>query len=91
VTFETSGDRLRVAAQASPSFARCVLHVPGRIELSEIRRALVATVRPPDGLDFDCDPDHAVFDADELPSRLLVRPRQMGDLHPASGESRPTE
>jgi tRNA(Ile)-lysidine synthase len=86
VTFETSGDRVRVSSPAPGSFSARVLDVPGRVELPEICRAVVATVRPPDGLAFDRDPGHAVFDADQLPSRLLVRPRRPGDrLTPFGG------
>jgi tRNA(Ile)-lysidine synthase len=89
VTFEASGDRVRVAAHALPSFASCVLDLPGRVELPEIGRTLVATVRPSDNLDFDRDPDHAAFDADQLPARLLVRPRQAGDRLTPFGGARP--
>jgi tRNA(Ile)-lysidine synthase len=61
------------------------LEAPGRVELPEIGRALEASIVPAATYELPRDPDHAAFDADPLPSRLLVRPRRRGDRLAAFG------
>jgi len=85
VVVEVSGDRVRVAAAALPPLSARVLDLPGRVELPEIGRALEARVATAAAYALPRDAERAVFDADRLPSRLLVRPRRRGDRLSAFG------
>jgi tRNA(Ile)-lysidine synthase len=85
VLVEVSGDRVRVGAAPLPALVTRPLEAPGRVELPEIGRALEASIVPAATYELPRDPDHAAFDADPLPSRLLVRPRRRGDRLAAFG------
>jgi tRNA(Ile)-lysidine synthase len=85
VVVEVSGDRVRVAAAALPPLSARVFDVPGRVELPEFGRALEARVVTAAAYALPRDAERAVFDADRLPSRLLVRPRRRGDRLSAFG------
>jgi tRNA(Ile)-lysidine synthase len=87
--FEVSGDRLRIATHAAAALPERFLVVPGRLELPEIGRTLVATVGPRDDVPLRSGRDRAVFDADRLPPRLLVRARRVGDRVTPFGTSEP--
>jgi tRNA(Ile)-lysidine synthase len=85
VLVEVSGDRVRVGAEATPALAARTLEAPARVELAEIGRALEATIVPAAGYVLPREPGRAAFDADRLPSRLLVRARRRGDRLAAFG------
>jgi tRNA(Ile)-lysidine synthase len=85
VVLEVSGDRVRVGAQPATSLASRMLDTPGRVELPEIGRAIESAVLPAFGYHVSRDPGRAAFDADAMPSRLLVRPRRRGDRFEAFG------
>jgi tRNA(Ile)-lysidine synthase len=85
VLVEVSGDRVRVGAAPLPALVTRPLEVPGRVELPEIGRALEASIVPAAMYELPRDPERAAFDADRLPSRLLVRARRRGDRFTAFG------
>jgi tRNA(Ile)-lysidine synthase len=85
VLVEVSGDRVRVGAEPLPGLVTRPLEVPGRVELPEIGRALEASIVPAAMYELPRDPERAAFDADRLPSRLLVRARRRGDRFTAFG------
>jgi tRNA(Ile)-lysidine synthase len=85
VVLEVSGDRLRVGARAAPALAARRLEAPGRVELPEIGRAIEAAIVAAAGYRVPRGPDRAAFDADGLPSVLLVRARRRGDRLEAFG------
>lgn len=85
VVVEVSGDRVRVGAEAAVPLASRTLETPGRVELPEIGRAIDAEVVPAEGYAMSRDPARAAFDADAMPSRLLVRARRRGDRFEAFG------
>jgi tRNA(Ile)-lysidine synthase len=85
VVLEVSGDRVRVGAAAAPPLAPRTLETPGRVELPEIGRAIEAEVVPGGGDLVSRDPARAAFDADLMPSRLVVRARRRGDRFEAFG------
>jgi tRNA(Ile)-lysidine synthase len=85
VVVEVSGDRVRVAAAPAPALSARLLDVPGRVELPEIGRALEAHVITAAAYPLPRHAERAVFDADRLPSRLLVRSRRRGDRLSAFG------
>jgi tRNA(Ile)-lysidine synthase len=79
VVVEVSGDRVRLGREPARPLGPRSLTVPGRVELSEIGRTLCATVIDRASYVIPTDPTVAAFDADTLPSTLLVRPRARGD------------
>jgi tRNA(Ile)-lysidine synthase len=85
VVVEVSGDRVRVGAGAAVPLPSRTLETPGRVELPEIGRAIDAAVVPAQGYAMSRDPARAAFDADAMPSRLLVRARRRGDRFEAFG------
>ena len=85
VLVEVSGDRVRVAAAPLPALVTRRLETPGRVELPEIGRALEASIVPAATYQLPRDPERAGFDADRLPSYLLVRARRGGDRLTAFG------
>jgi tRNA(Ile)-lysidine synthase len=85
VVVEVSGERVRVGAAAPATLVARVLDTPGRLPLSEIGSAVEAHVFPAGELEPSRDPRRAVFDADLLPGRLVVRPRRRGDRFVAFG------
>ena len=85
VVVEVSGHRVRVAAAPLPPLPARMLHVPGRVELPEIGRAIEARVVTATTYALPRDAERVAFDADRLPPRLLVRPRHRGDRLAAFG------
>jgi tRNA(Ile)-lysidine synthase len=85
VLVEVSGDRVRVGAAPLPALVTRPLETPGRVELPEIGGALEASIVPAATYELPRDPQRAAFDADRLPSRLLVRARRRGDRLTAFG------
>ena len=67
-----------VATRAAALVTR-PLATPGRVELPAIGRALEASIVPVATYERPRDPERAAFDADALPSRLVVRARRRGD------------
>jgi tRNA(Ile)-lysidine synthase len=85
VLVEVSGDQVRVGAQAATPLVSRPLDTPGRLVLPEIGRVIEAAVVPAPGYLMSRDPARAAFDADQMPSRLLVRARRRGDRFVAFG------
>ena len=85
VLVEVSGDRVRVGSGPAPVLTARPLHTPGRVELPEIGRALEARIVGAAGYVLPHEHTRAAFDADGLPSRLLVRARRRGDRLVAFG------
>jgi tRNA(Ile)-lysidine synthase len=79
VVVEVSGDHVRLGTEAAEPLAPRVLDTPGRLVLPEIGRAIEATILPAEDYLVSRDPARVAFDADVLPSRLLVRARRRGD------------
>jgi tRNA(Ile)-lysidine synthase len=82
---EVSGDRVRVGARPASTLTPRALTVPGRIELSEIGRALEARLLPAMGYTVPRTAGRVAFDAAHLPRTLTVRPRRPGDRFEAFG------
>jgi tRNA(Ile)-lysidine synthase len=85
VSVDVSGDRVRVAAGPTAPLASRPVDVPGRVELPEIGRALETAIVAAEEYVLPREPDRVAFDADRLPSRLLVRARRRGDRLSAFG------
>jgi tRNA(Ile)-lysidine synthase len=85
VVVEVSGDQVRVGAQVATVLASRTIETPGRVELPEIGRVIEAEIVPAAGYLLSRDPGRVAFDADGLPSRLLVRARRRGDRFEAFG------
>lgn len=79
VVVEVSGDRVRVGARATVPLDAHALHVPGRVELPEIGRALEARLLPAAGYVVPADTAGVAFDAAAVPRRLMIRARRRGD------------
>jgi tRNA(Ile)-lysidine synthase len=79
VTFEVSGDHVRVSSATPKALPDRRLDIPGRLVLPEIGKVLVATRRHPDRCPLERDPGRALFDAAQLPAGLVVRARRPGD------------
>ncbi|MBI2159857.1 MAG: tRNA lysidine(34) synthetase TilS [Candidatus Rokubacteria bacterium] len=89
VTLEVSGPWVRLALAPLPVLEAREVSVPGRVELPEIARALEARVVDAERYAIPDEPARVAFDADRLPTRLLVRPRRAGDrLAPFGGAER---
>ena len=85
VVVEVSGDRVRLGRGLPSPLAQRILPVPGRVELSEIGRALEATIVDADSYRIPADATVVAFDADLLRSPLVVRSRRRGDRLTAFG------
>jgi tRNA(Ile)-lysidine synthase len=79
VIVEVGGDRVRLGRAVPVPLSPRVLAVPGRIELPEIGRAMLATILDAAGYEVPRDAAVVAFDADALPSMLTVRARRRGD------------
>jgi tRNA(Ile)-lysidine synthetase-like protein len=79
VTFEVSGDYVRVSPATPKALPDRRLDIPGRLVLSEVGKVLVATRRHRNQWALERDPDRALFDAAQLPAGLVVRARRPGD------------
>ena len=79
VVVEVSGDRVRVGARATVPLEARPLHVPGRVLLPEIGRALEARLLPAAGYVVPRDAAGVAFDAAAVPRRLTIRARRRGD------------
>jgi tRNA(Ile)-lysidine synthase len=90
VLLEVSGDRIRVGQGAAPGLVARQLHVPGRVAMPEIGKALEARVVSAAGYVVPRSIDRVAFDAAEMPRTLTVRPRRRGDrlVAFAAGERR---
>jgi tRNA(Ile)-lysidine synthase len=86
VTISVSGDRVRLGRALPEALPARALAVPGRVDLPEAGRAIDAAVldaaryRPPVAASV------AGFDADLLPSTLVVRGRRAGDRFTPVGQ-----
>jgi tRNA(Ile)-lysidine synthase len=86
VTVSVSGDRVRLGRALPAPLPTRALAVPGRVDLPEAGRAIDAVVldaaryRPPVAAGV------AAFDADLLPSTLVVRARRAGDRFTPFGQ-----
>ncbi|MBM3221439.1 MAG: tRNA lysidine(34) synthetase TilS [Candidatus Rokubacteria bacterium] len=85
VVVEVSADRVRLGRGLPSPLARRALSVPARVELPEIRRALEATIVDADSYRIPAGAAVVAFDADLLPSTLVVRSRRRGDRLTAFG------
>jgi tRNA(Ile)-lysidine synthase len=90
VTFEVSGDLVRVGRGSPAPLRPRPLPVPGRVELDEVGLAIAARAVADRPARVPREGARVVFDAAVLPGPLLVRARRPGDrLRPfGSGESR---
>jgi tRNA(Ile)-lysidine synthase len=79
VVVEVSSDRVRVGTRATVPLQAYALDVPGRVELSEIGRALEARLVSAAGYVVPRDAARVAFDAVALPRRLMIRARRRGD------------
>ena len=79
VLVEVSGDRVRLGRTAAAPLTARTLAVPGRVELPEVGRAIEARILDAAGITLPREATLAVFDADVLPSTLVVRGRRRGD------------
>ena len=79
VVVEVSGDRVRLGRAMPAPLASRSLAVPGRLELPEIGRVLETAVLDAAGYRVPGDRTVAAFDADLVPTPLVVRGRRRGD------------
>jgi tRNA(Ile)-lysidine synthase len=85
VTVEVSGALARLATAPLPALIERIVAVPGRTELSEIGQALEARLVGADAYAIPREPGRVAFDADELATPLVVRPRRRGERFVAFG------
>jgi tRNA(Ile)-lysidine synthase len=85
VTVEVSGAFARLATAPLPALIERIVAVPGRTELSEIGQALEARLVGADAYAIPREPGRVAFDADELATPLVVRPRRRGERFVAFG------
>jgi tRNA(Ile)-lysidine synthase len=85
VTVEVSGALARLATAPLPALIERIVAVPGRTELPEIGQALEARLVGADAYAIPREPGRVAFDADELATPLVVRPRRRGERFVAFG------
>lgn len=85
VTVEVSGALARLATAPLPALIARTVVVPGRTELPEIGQALEARLVGADAYAIPREASRVAFDADELATPLVVRPRRRGDRFVAFG------
>jgi tRNA(Ile)-lysidine synthase len=85
VTVEVSGALARLASAPLPALIERPVGVPGRTELPEIGQALEARLVGADAYAVPREPSRVAFDADDLPSPLIVRARRRGERFVAFG------
>jgi tRNA(Ile)-lysidine synthase len=85
VTVEVSGALARLATAPRPALIERIVTVPGRTELPEIGQALEARLVGADAYAIPREPGRVAFDADELATPLVVRPRRRGERFVAFG------
>jgi tRNA(Ile)-lysidine synthase len=87
VTVEVSGPLARLATAPLTALVERPVVVPGRTELVEIGQALEARLVGADTYAIPREPSRVAFDADELPTPLVVRARRRGERFVAFGGS----
>jgi tRNA(Ile)-lysidine synthase len=87
VTVEVSGPLARLATAPLAALVERPVVVPGRTELSEIGQALETRLVGADAYAIPREPSRVAFDADELPTPLVVRARRRGERFVAFGGS----
>jgi tRNA(Ile)-lysidine synthase len=87
VTVEVSGPRARLATAPLTALVERPVVVPGRTELVEIGQALEARLVGADAYAIPRETSRVAFDADELPTPLVVRARRRGERFVAFGGS----
>jgi tRNA(Ile)-lysidine synthase len=85
VTVEVSGALARLATVPRPALIERIVAVPGRTELPEIGQALEVRLVGADAYAIPREPGRVAFDADELATPLVVRPRRRGERFVAFG------
>jgi len=85
VTVEVSGALARLATAPLPALIERIVAVPGRTELPEIGQALEVRLVGADAYAIPREPGRVAFDADELATPLVVRPRRRGERFVAFG------
>src|SRR5438309_8035477 len=85
VTVEVSGALARPASAPLPALIERPVGVPRRTELPEIGQALEARLVGADAYAVPREPSRVAFDADDLPSPLIVRARRRGERFVAFG------
>jgi tRNA(Ile)-lysidine synthase len=79
IAVEVSSGHVRLATTETGQLPVRELAIPGRVELPEIGRALEARIVHGTDHEVPREPERVVFDAERLPSRLIVRGRRAGD------------
>ena len=87
VTVEVSGPLARLATAPLAALVERLIVVPGRTELPEIGQALEARLVGAHAYAIPREPGRVAFDADELPTPLVVRARRRGERFVAFGGS----